>query len=273
MRGPRLLLVVLLLAAFALTTIEIAAPGPFRGVRSATDRVLGPPQNALAAAARGLGSALGGSSKDAVRLRAENDRLRGELAHGQADARRAGQLDALLALRRPQLVPARVTAYGSGFGFDQTVTLDAGSRDGVRPGQTVVTDAGLVGRTTRVGPYTCTVLLLVDADSTAGVRLARAGTLGLATGDGDGLSLQLVRGAPPKPGEAMLTSGDSSFAADVPVGIVRAVKAGDGAPVVTATVQPLVDLSQLDLVGVLTGPGRAARRAPLPAATGSPSVP
>lgn len=270
MRGPRLLLVVLLLTAFSLTVLDVRTG--VDGVRRAGDAVLGPAQRAVGAAARGVGDLVGGVTTGGAdeaelrRLREENARLRGELLRVQAGARRADELDALLALAdagRYPVVPAQVTALGSAFGFARTVTIDAGSRDGIRPGQTVLNGDGLVGRTTRVGPFTSTVLLLTDPGFTVGARLTRAGTIGLASGAGRGsLRYELVEGGTIAPGDTLLTTGSQTFVPGVPVGQVRSVDER-GALVTTAAVEPFVRVGALDLVGVVTAPPRGTPRVPV----------
>ncbi|MCW2616446.1 MAG: mreC [Frankiales bacterium] len=262
-RGSRLLLVVLLLTAFTLTTLDVRGGGGLDGVRRASDRVLGPAQNAVAGA---VGS-LTGDGEDESALRAEVARLTGELRRSEDLQRRVDELDRLLALRdfgTYPMVPAQVSSIGSAFGFASTVTIDAGSRDGIAPGQTVVDGLGLVGRTVRVGPLTSTVLLLTDPGFTAGARLTREGTIGLATGDGDGgLTYELVEGGRVAAGDALLTTGSDTFVPGVPVGRVTAVSARSGALVTTAEVEPFVDVSSLGLVGVVTEPPRGAPRVPL----------
>lgn len=268
MRGPRPLLALLVLTAVTLIALDARSGGSaFDGVRGAADAVLGPAQRAVGAAARTAGGVLDGGSEDELRrLRDENARLRGDLVRGEAAQRRADELDALLGLASAgtyTVVPARVTAVGSAFGFDLTVTIDAGSRDGVREGQTVLTGDGLVGRTTRVGPFTSSVLLVSDPGSTVGARLTREGTVGLATGDGDGLVYELVEGGTVSPGAALLTTGSATYVPGVPVGRVVAVDPDRGL-VVTARVDPFVDLFALDLVGVVVEPPRGTPRVPIP---------
>jgi rod shape-determining protein MreC len=265
-RGPRLLLVLLVLAAFTLTALDVRGD-PFGAVRRGADVVLGPPQRAVGEAARSVGGLFDGADGEEVRqLREENARLRGDLVRGEADSRRAAELDALLALKDAgtyTLVPAQVTGLGSAFGFELTVTIDAGSRDGIEPGQTVVNGDGLVGRTTRVGPFTSTVLLVTDPGFTVGARLTREGTVGLATGDGAGsLTYELVEGGRIAVGDALLTTGSQTFVPGVPVGRVTAVEPA-GALVTTARVAPFVRVGALDLVGVVTSPPRSTPRVPL----------
>lgn len=263
MRGPRLLLVLLLLTALTLTALDAREGSPFDGVRSGADAVLGPAQRTVG---RVVGAVDGGSAEQ-ERLEQENARLRSELARTDDLRRRVEELDALLRLKdygTYPLVPARVTAVGASFGFGRTVTIDAGSRDGVRAGQTVVDGDGLVGRTLRVGPFTSTVLLLTDPGSTVGARLTRAGTVGLATGTDDGLLFELVEGGRVAEGDALLTTGSSTYVPGVPVGRVVSVEASTSALVTTARVEPFVDLSSLDLVGVVTAAPRGTPRVPLP---------
>lgn len=267
MRGPRLLLVLLLLTAFTLTVLDVRVQ-PFGALRGGADAVLGPPQRAVGGAVRSVGGLFGGGADEdeLTRLREENARLRGDLVRGEADARRADELDRLLALKDAgtyTVVPAQVTAVGSSFGFELTVTIDAGSRDGVKSGQTVVNGDGLVGRTTRVGPFTSTVLLVTDPGFTVGARLTREGTVGLATGEGARLVYELVEGGRVQVGDALLTTGSQTFVPGVPIGRVTEVR-DDGGPVTSAAVEPFVRVAALDVVGVVTSPPRGTPRVPIP---------
>jgi rod shape-determining protein MreC len=161
-------------------------------------------------------------------------------------------------------VPARVVAAGASFGFGRTVTLDVGSRDGVREGLTVVAAEGLVGRTVRVAPWTSTVLLVDDPGSGVGARLAREGTLGLARGDGAGRVVYTqVEGGAVEVGDAVLTTGSDTFVPGVPVGRVTAVRSTAGGLTSAADVEPAAVVASLDLVAVVVEPGRVAPREPL----------
>ncbi len=268
MRGPRLLLALLLLTAFTLTALDARSGqgSPFDALRRGADAALGPAQRALGSATRSVGRLVGGDSDEQAELREENDRLRAELRRTDDLRRRVAQLDALLALKdygSYPMVPARVTAVGSAFGFESTVTIDAGSSDGVAPGQTVVDGNGLLGRTLRVGPFTSTVLLLTDPGFTVGARLTREGTVGLATGTGDGLELALVEGGRVAEDDALLTTGSDTFVPGVPVGRVTEVEDSGGTLVTTAGVRPYADLAALDLVAVVTEPPRSTPRVPI----------
>ena len=195
-RSLRLLLVLAVLTAFTVTALDArsgSGNSPFDAVRRASDATLGPVQRAIGGAVNTATGALGiGTDTDELRrLRDDNDRLRAELAKTDALRTQVRELNSLLGLKDTadlSVVPARVVAFGSSLGFERTATIDAGSRDGIKPGQTVVTGKGLVGRTKRVSDITSVVVLLTDRDVSVGVRVARTGRLGLATGDGAGLA-------------------------------------------------------------------------------------
>ena len=266
MRGPRLLLVLLLLTAFTLTALDARSGdgSPFEPLRRGVDAVLGPAQRTLGGAVTRVQGAFDDESEADERLQEENARLQAELRRTDDLRRRVRELDELLRLGNAgsyPMVPARVSAKGSAFGFESTVTIDAGSSDGVEPGQTVVAGDGLLGRTVRVGPFTSTVLLVTDPGFTVGARLDRQGTVGLATGTGDGLEFALVEGGRLQEGDALLTTGSDTFVPGVPVGRVTTVD--DARTVSTAQVEPFVDVSALDLVGVVTQPPRRTPRVPI----------
>ncbi|MCW2776928.1 MAG: rod shape-determining protein MreC, partial [Frankiales bacterium] len=213
---------------------------------------------------------LSGYRDDNARLERENARLRALVSQTDGLRRDDAELRRLLATRAVgsyPVVPARVVSVGSSLGFEWTAVLDAGSRDGLKEGQTVLTGAGLVGRTKRVGPFTSTVVLLTDPDFTVGSRLTRLGGVGLVSGDGArGLRCELVDAeAQVRVGDVLATTASDTFVPDVPVGRVRRVLTGASTLTRVAEVEPFVDVRELDLVGVVVGPARTGVRSPLPA--------
>lgn len=278
MRGTRLLLVLLVLTALTLTALDdrSGSGSPFDTLRRGTDTVFGPAQRAVGGAAASAGRALSGLPRigsyqeDNARLARENAELRARLRETDGLRRTDAQLKALLrqrAVGEHPVVPARVVAVGSTLGFAWTATIDAGSRDGVKADQTVLTGDGLVGRTKRVGPYTSTVVLLVDPDFSVGGRLSRLGGVGLVSGEGtSGLRYELIDAdAQVRVGDVLTTTASDTFVPDVPVGRVREVLTQASALTRVAEVEPFVDVRALDLVGVVVGPARTGPRAPLPA--------
>ena len=295
-RRTRVLLALLLLTSVALVTIDYRASddgdrSPLDGLRSLAAAVFGPVEQVAAAIARPVDGAVDsvsslGSNRDEVsRLRQQNEELTRRLRTSGLDRNRVAELDGLLRLAgagRYRVVPAQVIAIGAAQTFSWTVTVDAGTRDGVRPDMTVLDGSGLVGRVKTAGPSTATVLLAVDPDSSVGVRLEGSMEVGFTTGQGvDGmLDLRLLDGqSTVLPGDRLVTfgsQGDTPYVAGVPVGEVRTVRGTPGSQTRTATVQPYVDFTSLDLVGVVVQPPRKDPRdavlPPRPAATPAPTV-
>ncbi|HRD62249.1 MAG TPA: rod shape-determining protein MreC [Nocardioides sp.] len=167
------------------------------------------------------------------------------------------------------LVPARVVAIGPAQSFSRTVTIDAGSRAGLAPDQTVVNGQGLVGRVLRVTSTTATVLLVVDADSTVGGRVGQSMQVGFLHGRGDlgqdaRLDLELVdQTYVPAQGETVVTWGSQDgapYVAGVPVGTVTSVYSSLRETTQRAVIEPFVDFAALDLVGVVVPSGTESDR-------------
>jgi len=236
----------------ALRDAHSGVRGTLGALYRGTDSVLGPARRWL----EGVPSA--GSNKATIeQLRGDNARLRGRIAELELDRRTAAQLNELqqsAANSGNRLLPARVIAFGPGQGFDWTVTLDAGSSDGVEVGQTVTDGAGLVGRVLNADDATCVVLLAADPGSGVGVRDLRNGEIGVAGGQGrDGFSFTpLNPDASVQVGDQLVTgpNGASSYVADIPLGTVVSVRtSADGT--VSATVRPTASPTAVDLVAIV----------------------
>jgi rod shape-determining protein MreC len=273
-RRARALLALLVVLALALLAVDASASpgGPTDRVRSVASAVLGPALGAVSDAGRAVrdsAAALGGGPRREIdRLRRENASLRLQAAAGQDDRRRAHELDDLLrtaGLGRYRIVPARVVAVARDADGVASVTVDAGSRDGVRVDMTVLSGDGLVGRVRRVGPLTCDVLLLTDRTFSVGVRLEATGRIGVVRGAGDGpLRLELLDAQTSvEPGARLVTLGsvgDRPFVPGVPVGEVLDVRRSPGTLSRAGTVRPFVAPDTLDLVGVVVEPPRTDPR-------------
>jgi len=75
--------------------------------------------------------------------------------------------------------------------FTRKIVLDRGSQHGVRPGQPVIDDTGVVGQVTRVFPFTSEITLLTDKDQAIPVQVVRSGLRSVAYGRGQSGSLDL----------------------------------------------------------------------------------
>ena len=212
---------------------------------------------------------LGRDSAANARLRAQVATLQGQNATLQNEAGSGEQLRKLqLQATRGgySVLPTRVIAIGPGAGFDWTVTLDAGSADKIRVGQTVIAGASLVGRVVRVAHDSSTVLLAADPGSGVGVRDQRNGQLGVVTGQGSGgfRFRPLDPNAAPRIGDVLLSgpARTSTYVPGLTVGTVSSVEiAPTGA--VTAGVRAAMAPTSLDIVGVVLLGGASGPRPPL----------
>jgi rod shape-determining protein MreC len=280
-RRTRLVLSVLLIAAIALITLDFkdGSTSPARGVGA---DIFGPVEQLghdIADPVTSLfDSITGGPSAQSTiaGLQAQNAQLRAELSAAQLSDADEAQLSKLLQLAGRggyRIVAASIIA--SGGDYSDTVTLDVGSKDGIKPEETVLNGAGLVGTVTQVSSDTSTVLLSTDATSVVGVRLAGSNEIGEVTGTGKSLAgggmLKLTlfdANVALQAGQQLVTFasvGDEPFVPGVPVGTVVSVQDNAGSLTQTALVRPFVDFTTLGVVGVvIEGPRKDPRNSVLP---------
>lgn len=249
-----------------LAVVDHTAPGITAPVRSAVGAVATPVQNALL-----------GTDDEVARLTKERDRARQEAGDATANRRVLAQLKALQgapATQGRRFVAARVVGYTSGAqaAVVEQVTIDAGRAQGLRPGLTVVSGGGLVGRTVAVDDTSSTVQLLTDPDSVVGVRVGSDGSLaslsstvpsGLPKRPAGTLTLRMAGLGAVRTGDVVRTLGsvdEEPFVADVVVGKVVAVDPDRGQGARTAVVRPAVSMSRLDVVGVVLPNGKSVLR-------------
>ena len=280
-RPPRSLLVALVLASVTLMTLDhqVDDGSPVESARRVVGEAFGPVESFTSAAVRPFTSvptwlhSKTSLSEDIRDLEAENAELRQQVATSGLDRNRLAELEGLTRsageLGR-SLVPARVVAYGSSQSFSNTVTIDAGAEAGVHPDMTVVDNDGLVGRVLRVTHTTATVLLVLDAESVVGGRLGDSMELGFLQGRGslgrDGrLDLELVdEESVPAQGETVVTWGSEGagpYVPGVPIGTVTDVYSSLRDSSQRAVIEPYVDFSSLDVVGVVVPNGSPSDRA------------
>ena len=271
-RRTRVILGVLLAVALALITLDArnSSAGPVRGLRSFGGMLFGSAESVASGVGRpvaGFFSNLGAGSRDQAKinsLQREVIQLRGELSQAQISKSDAAQLQQLLQLAgrgRYRVVPASVIAAGPAY--QDAVTIDAGSSDGIKTGETVLNGAGFVGVVTSVSSHVSTVLLATDGAARVGVRLAPSGEIGLVTGaaesqqDAGSLRLQVFDAtAVLQPGEQVVTFGGWPYAPGVPVGVITRVVSGVGTLTKIAYVRPYANDGSLSVVGVVVTPPR-----------------
>jgi rod shape-determining protein MreC len=155
----------------------------------------------------------------------------------------------------------------------------------VRPDMTVMSAEGLVGRVTRVGPATATVLLATDITSSVGARLEESHEIGIVQGRGrrglggggaTPIRFQMLNAnAPLRVGQRLVTlgsQGERPYVPGVPIGQIERIDAPSGGLIRTAYVRPFTSFTTLDVVAVVVAPPKAdPRDAVLPPKPPSPS--
>jgi rod shape-determining protein MreC len=205
-------------------------------------------------------------------VKAENDELRRQLAAAEvalqeqrALADRSRGLEQLLELRdRSNLstLPAQIIGAGASLEF-KTLTIDKGTRDGLRADVAVIAPAGVVGRVVVASLRASKIQLLIDRNAAAGALIERSRAQGVVTGRGDArLEMHYVSEVSDVVvGDSVVTSGiDGIFPKGFVIGRVETVERAGGA-YRRIVVQPAVNFSNLeDVLVVLTPtPGREAR--------------
>jgi rod shape-determining protein MreC len=191
-------------------------------------------------------------------LRAQVEQLRLEQASLLEDVRQGQRLQALLDFRQKYIyktVPAQVIGTG---GSDQSriLTIDKGSKEGLKRDQPVITPDGIVGKLVEVFPHTSQVLVINDQTSGAGVLLEKTRLRGVLRGNAYGQP-QIINVLPDdrvKPGEKVVTSGgDQIFPRGLSVGtVLKIVSDPDREPYVDIVLKPAANLQHLDEVLVVT---------------------
>ncbi len=259
----RVVLIVLLAVSLIMISTDFRDGASSSTLRKILLEMVRPVESVVGAVTRPVGQFVSGIF-NAGSLRAENEQLRKEveeLRRQKLDAARAtrenAELRELVNLANPQkldAVTARVASVRA-TNFEWTISIAAGTKNGIADGNPVVSNAGLVGRVTDATSRGAKVILATDPASSVGVRDVRSGVTGVVSGQGrEPLRLELVdASADLRRGDVLVTSGfeGSRFPADVPVGRVRAVKKNKTGLVLSATVDPLGNATRADFVSVL----------------------
>lgn len=263
--GVALVVAILVAATLLLTDRRETFRSEAYGVtRQVTDRVAAPVGGVLSTPGRWVGQGV-----DYVRgyffAVSENRRLKAELkeAYQWRDVAIAlrdtnDRYKTLLGLRTDPPIPmvaARVVTDSRGP-FANSRLANAGKEKGVKDGNPVMSENGLVGRVIGVTTGASRILLLTDIASRVPVMVDRTNARAILTGDG-GPSPQLgyLRGQDPvKEGDRILTSGDGGLMPrGLPVGFAmkgldgrwRVELASDQAPIDYVRILLFQDFAQL----------------------------
>ena len=203
--------------------------------------------------------------QDLARLRQRNSEMEAEVSRMQTEIIVLKQqisetrvLSALVDFARVQPENRYLAATAIGRDpspFLEYVIINRGSDDGLRRGMPVVTQQGLVGRIAAVTADAARVQLITDPASTINVKLEPSGAQAVIRGEVSGeISLAMIpQSAPVEIGDLILTSGlGGNYPANILIGQVTGVRRRETDLFQSASVQPVVDFNQLEIVLIIT---------------------
>ena len=261
----RLLLVILLVTSLFLITLDLRGFSFTESSRSATQSFLAPLQRGVSDLFSPLGNFFsdiknfGNTKEELKKLESENAKLRKKVILNKDTVGQLKKLKGVLDLAgrgNYKVVSARVIGKGSSSTFNQTITIDAGSNDGVKKDMTVIGEFGLVGVVKSATSTSAIVLLMNDPSFRIGVRIARSQSIGVLIGEGDNTyTLQLLdpSGSIEKDDVLLSLGSDNNrpFVPGVPVGYVKSVKDTSATLTQEASVRSYSDLGSLGVVSVI----------------------
>lgn len=270
----RLLLISLIVTSLFLITLDLRGVQVITGLRNGSQSALSPVQSVAATVFRPVGNFfsdvthLGRTRGEINKLKAANEKLRQALINRKNADAELTQLKSVLDLAgtaKYKVVSAKVISLGSTSSFTQTITIDAGTNDGVRQNMTVITGLGLVGVVKISYPSSALVQLTTDPAFRVGARVAGSQQIGILSGQGTRKAvLQLLDNQTTlKVGDVILARGSQNnrpFVPGVPIGEVTTVDNAAGAVTQTADVKLYVNFAALSVVSVVIGAPKADPR-------------
>ena len=191
-------------------------------------------------------------------LEAENSRLQVQIVELQQQVIEAQLLSTLVDYERRHVenlyIAASVIARDVSP-FMHYVIIDRGSDDGLRKGMPVITQQGLVGSIAAVTAGAARVQLINDPGSSINVILQQSDVEAVLNGQITGeIELNMIsQNATVQPGDLVMTSGiGGNYPANIVIGQVVTIRNEASSLFQTASVQPAVDFSQLEIVLIIT---------------------
>ena len=192
-----------------------------------------------------------------AQLEAEVARLQSQIIELQQQNSELQVLSALLDFARDHAENEYLTAAVIGRDispFLHYIIINRGSDDGLRRGMPVVSSQGLVGRVAAVTAGGARVQLITDPGTAINVRIQPSGAEALLQGSitGDLTVEAIPQDANIQSGDLVLTSGlGGNYPANILIGQISGVRQRPVELFQNATVQPVVDFSQLEIVLVI----------------------
>jgi rod shape-determining protein MreC len=177
------------------------------------------------------------------------------------------KLRALLEMRAryPGGATAVEVLYTGRDPFTQKIFINRGTDAGVKAGEAVIDELGVVGQVTRVFPMMAEVTLVTDKDHAVPVRVERSGVRSVFFGAGAGRPPELRFMAPSadiQPKDKLYTSGiDGTYPPGLAVAQVETVERETGQVFARITARPLAGADRSSFLLVL---GQSAAQLPRP---------
>lgn len=192
-----ILLIVFIAASIVLMSVYAVegSAGPLHSMQAEVQSVIAPLKfggNKAGASADSLLTTIGDATADSETLsslKEQNEELRGLLAQSEEYRQEAERLRSLVELKDTysiEGVSGRVIGRSTDA-WNQTVTLDVGSEDGVTQGLTVIGSSGVVGQVISVAKGSCVVRLITDPESGVAAMIQSSRAEGIVRGSLSGL--------------------------------------------------------------------------------------
>jgi rod shape-determining protein MreC len=210
-----------------------------------------------------------------AQLEAEVARLQSQIIKLQQENSELQVLSALLDFARTHAENEYITAAVIGRDispFLHYIIINRGSDDSLRRGMPVVSSQGLVGRVAAVTAGGARAQLISDPDTAINVRIQPSGAEALLQGSitGDLTVEAIPQDAKIQNGDLVLTSGlGGNYPPDILIGQISGVRQRPVELFQSATVEPVVDFSLLEIVLVIVN-FRSVDIAPLIPIPGAP---
>ncbi len=135
------------------------------------------------------------------------------------------------------------------------IIINRGARDGIKEGDPVISDLGLVGLVENVAANAAWIRLANDPGSLVNARTQNTRAEGIVIGQlqGDLRMENIPQVSIVEVGDLVLTSGlGGSFPGDIVIGQITSVRKQPAALFQEAEIRPTVDFDNLDIVSVIT---------------------
>jgi len=264
----RLLLVLLLVSAIFLITLDLRGVNLAGSMRSVVAKLISPVERLSSSLFSPIGNFVGdlrniGQANEKIeQLNKELELLKSKEVLDEDMVGQLNQLKNVLDLAGRggyKVVAAKVINRGSVSSFKETITIDVGSTSGVTRNMTVISDGGLVGVVKSVSSNSSIVLLMNDPSFRIGVRIAGTQSIGILSGQGgNSYLLQLLDATGViNLGDKLVARGSDNgrpFVPGVPVGTVVEVQSNSSSITQNADVKASANLDRIGVVAVVVSP-------------------